>query len=207
MNDAGGTMEKKSEVRISLGGVLAQVAVVTLGMASFRWTLAHLSYGWYLRHSPLRYTHSSGGPLHFIELPYNLILVNGIPLLFLATISVLCLMWWSPTGDPGLKGRGQAFILCLVAVLTAGLSAAGHGIVFMMTGHDILFSVWRMIVFGMPPSAGHAVFGACVALGLLGPAPHNRSALDGAGYLMAANWVVLLVLEYLRWILEAAQLM
>ena len=77
--------------QIALCDALIWVAIFAAAMASLRVTWSELNIGGYLRHSPHSPTHGPPRMLAFLEYPYNRALVNGVPLLAVASLAHVCL--------------------------------------------------------------------------------------------------------------------
>jgi len=104
--------------RIALGDTLIVVALVSLAMASLRFTWRDLGSGWYLRHWAYG-AHGPPHPLEFLELPYNRALVNGLPLLVLAALAVICFVVRRTKFGCKELARQPGLIFCLTIVSVA----------------------------------------------------------------------------------------
>jgi hypothetical protein len=189
--------------RIALADLLILVAMAALGMAVLRATLAYTG-GWYYRHVPAPHSHWAG-PLDPLPCYLFNALFNGVPLLVVASLSVVVL---------SLRGRRYSilrlshqpgFLLCLAAVTSSVSTIVVQDGAFWLQGYVGVSS--EVIVNGIVPNAGYMVLGCWMALIFVGRGRPAPSWLDRAGYVLGASWVMLLILDSARFILEGARVM
>jgi len=201
-------MKSSISRRISLCDLLLIVAMTSLGMATLKITLGQLSHGWYLRHWPRWSSH--GGPrtpLDFLEAPYNLCLINIVPLLLVANCTVVCL-YIQPSRSSKFSRLMQrpGFVLCLIAITVAAITAVGKG-VLSLGGWNFAIELWRIIIFGVLPNVGGSMLIGWLALKIAIKDQRRVSFVDTCGVIISWIWTALLALECCRWILEGARIM
>jgi hypothetical protein len=192
--------------KIALGDFLVVVAAIALGLSSLRITIPCTLIGGY-RHTSPRGSHMPDGPLGAANPYVYSVLVSGVPLLVVASLTVVVLTLRPRRPTNPAPARGTGFVLCLAAVAASALTVVVRGPASWLHGDGYKSSVWQIIVFGIVPSAGHMVLGAWMALRLAAPRAPAPSRLDAFGRELGLIWVILFVLEYARLILEHAYLM
>jgi hypothetical protein len=205
---------------VKLCDALIVIATAALGLALLRFTISHLSSGAYWRYWAAFASHTDQGPFGFMGPDVSRALVNGVPVLAVASLSVVCLSLRQSRPWIMESATRPGFVLCLAAVAACALTGlANSRALWMFQGDDCETAIqsiggescthvaWRIIVLCILPNVGHTVLVTWIALALAGRYKPARSVVDRAGCIVAATWIALLLMDYCRWILEWAYLM
>jgi hypothetical protein len=123
----------------------------------------------------------------------------------LGSFTVLCLAIAQPRSAFTRLARQPGIVLSLTIVTVAALTAAVKG-AFPAPLDDWEETVWRVIVFGVITNVGYAVICLLILLKMTGHYRRAQSTADAVGRGLAWLWIILLVLERGRWLLERAQI-
>jgi hypothetical protein len=137
---------------------------------------------------------------------YARALVNGVPLLVLASLTLTCLALRRPKPRAFPFGREPGLILSLTIVIVAAGTAALPARFFDPI-HDGAVLIWKMIVFGVITNVGCAVLVVLILLKTTGRYGPAQSTADAIGRALAWLWAVLLLLERCRSYLESIHIM
>jgi hypothetical protein len=188
------TLDLKTRRQVTLADLMILVAVVALGAATLRTTLRLLPFGWFPR--------GRRTPLGYTERYVDFLLAHGLPLFLLASLAVVALTLRRWARLPRRMGRRPGFIFCAAAVVSAVVTTAWIGAYHARLGDDVAIMVKNLVVFSIPASAGHAVIGAWLAMGIAGRGRPMRSPLDSAGYALGVFWVLLFAFCCARFYLD-----
>jgi hypothetical protein len=134
-------------------------------------------------------------------------LFNGAPLILVASLVVVVFTLKNRRASSIRLTSRPGFILCLTAIIVSTWTAVVYRDLVRVPWFDLHMSRWRLVVNLLLPKVGNSVFGALMVLWLAGRARPIASRLDRLGYVLGVVWVVLVVLEDVRWILESVWLM
>src|SRR3954453_5384672 len=84
-------MKEFPRLSVKLCDFLILIAAISLGMASLRTTISCLSHGSSVRHSPAMSSHLQEEPLYLGGWKLRLMLVHGVPLIVIASLTVVFL--------------------------------------------------------------------------------------------------------------------
>jgi hypothetical protein len=191
----------------TISDALILVAAAAIGTASLRFTVRDLDIGGYFRHWPAPATHAVISPLGRVAFLYARTLVNGVPLLVLASCTSVCLSARRRRLRPASQLALQQGLLLDLTIITVAAATVALRYALRVPGEDWQSAAWKTLVFSVITNVGSVVLFTLVLLKLTRRHTPVRSKSDAASRLLAWIWVALLVLERCRSYLERVHIM
>ncbi len=181
--------------KATLADLAIVIAIVALGLASLRLTLASLPFSWFRRRR------TDPGVFGAIDLYFEMALAHGVPLIALASLAVVTLSLRPPRPPLRHLARRAGFVLCLSIVIAALGTAAVLGSYHSRHGDPYPNSLVNVIAYGVVFNAGWAVLGSWLVLALAGHHGPVSSWLDRFGYGIAVLWFLLFIASCVNFVL------
>ena len=186
-------MSDADRKQVALADLMILVVMFALGMASLRTTLRDLP----LENFP-RPQSSQGSRIGRAQPYINFILVQGTPLLSLASLTAVVVSLRCPRPPIRRLVRRPGFIVCLAATLGTIEAIAELGTLHYFNSDPYFLSAFDILVFGLPQIAGRMVLASWMVLALAGHGWPGRLLTDRMGCVIGMLWLLLFSSEIVR---------